>query len=234
MSVFTKATKKGAKARIAVFGCLRIAKGLGGTVAVIDTEHGSASKYSDRFDFDVCELTNYTIDEYIDAIHAASLAYDVLIIDSLSHAWQKLLEKVDQIAKLKYKNNTWSAWSEGTPEQRRLIAAILESRCHILATIRSKTEWTTESDGRKSRPVRVGLAPEQGKGIEYEFDMLVSLSVDHIAHVIKDRTGRFQDDLIDKPGEPFGQQLAAWLGDAPIPEPTQDLTVSASDDLQTF
>jgi hypothetical protein len=59
--------------------------------------------------------------------------------------------------------------------------------------------------------VRVGLAPEQGKGIEYEFDLLLELSPDHVGHVIKDRTGKFQDVLLEKPGEDFGQALAAWL-----------------------
>ena len=65
---FKKATKKNAKLRLALFGvsgsgksfsALRIATGLAGKngkIAFIDTERGSASKYADRFDFDVCEL----------------------------------------------------------------------------------------------------------------------------------------------------------------------------------
>jgi hypothetical protein len=88
--------------------------------------------------------------------------------------------------------------------------------------MRSKTEWTTVDSNGKKTPQRVGLAPEQGKGIEYEFDLLVEISVEHIGQVIKDRTGKFQDKLIDKPGEQFGQQLAAWLADgepAPAPAP---------------
>ena len=64
MSNFKKATKKQAKLRLALFGvsgsgktysALRLAKGLGGSIAVIDTENHTACKYSDRFDFDVCE-----------------------------------------------------------------------------------------------------------------------------------------------------------------------------------
>jgi hypothetical protein len=93
--------------------------------------------------------------------------------------------------------------------------------------MRSKTEWTTVDNNGKKTPQRVGLAPEQGKGIEYEFDLLVEISTEHIANVIKDRTGKFQDKLIDRPGEDFGQQLAAWLSDglpspvAPAPEPAR-------------
>jgi len=226
MSGFKKATKAAAKLRAAIFGpsgagktytSLRVAAGLagdGGRVAVIDTERGSASKYADRFSFDVLELEDQSIDGYVAAIRDAGTAgYSVLVIDSLSHGWQTLLEEVEKLAKNKYRGNTWSAWSEGTPLQRRLVQAILTYPGHVIATMRSKTEWTTVDNNGKKTPQRVGLAPEQGKGVEYEFDLLVEISTEHIANVIKDRTGKFQDKLIDKPGEEFGKQLAAWLSE---------------------
>jgi len=221
---FKKATKAQAKLRAAVFGpsgagktftSLRVARGLGGKIAVIDTERGSASKYSDRFDFDVLELEDQSVEGYCEAIKMAKEGgYNVLIIDSLSHAWQTLLEEVEKLAKAKYRGNTWSAWSEGTPLQRKLVQAILGFPGHILATIRAKTEWTTvENSKGQKKPQRVGLAPEQGKGIEYEFDLLLEISTEHIGNVIKDRTGKFQDKLIEKPGEDFGKALAEWLSD---------------------
>lgn len=233
---FKKATKAQAKLRAAFFGpsgagktftSLRAATGLagGGTIAVIDTERGSASKYSDRFEFDVLELEDKSVQGYVDAIRMAGAAgYSVLVIDSLSHAWETLCEEVEKLAKAKYRGNTWSAWSEGTPLQRKLISAILDFPGHIIVTMRSKTEWTTVEDksGRKA-PQRVGLSPQQGKSIEYEFDLLLELTAEHIGTVIKDRTGKFQDRLIDKPGEDFGRELAAWLADGvpadPRPEP---------------
>lgn len=244
---FKKATKAAANLHAAIFGpsgagktftSLRVATGLAGgsPIAVIDTERGSASKYADRFSFDVLELEDQTIDGYVAAIsEAAKAGYKVLVIDSLSHGWQTLLEEVEKLAKAKYRGNTWSAWSEGTPHQRRLVQAILNYPGHVIATMRSKTEWTTVDNNGKKTPQRVGLAPEQGKGVEYEFDLLVEISTEHIANVIKDRTGKFQDKLIDRPGEDFGQQLAAWLSDglpspvAPAPEParTADATGGA-------
>jgi hypothetical protein len=219
---FQKAVKSKSKLRCALFGpsgagktysALSIAKGIGGKVAVIDSERGSASKYADKFDFDVVDLEKKSIDEYVQFIaEAGEAGYSVLIIDSLTHAWQDLLEEVEKLANAKYRGNTWSAWSEGTPKQRALVNAILSCPCHIMATMRSKTEWqTTQDDRGKSRPVRVGLAPEQGKGIEYEFDMLLELSTEHIANVIKDRTGMFQDKLLTKPGVDFGRELVEWL-----------------------
>lgn len=239
-----KATKAQAKLRLAAFGpsgagktmtALRIATGLGGRIGVIDTERGSASKYSDRFDFDVIELTEAKdVQTVIGAIQAFSKhGANVLIIDSLSHAWQELLAEIDRLAKARYKGNTWSAWSEGTPLQRSLVDAILDYPGHVIATMRSKTEWTTEKDDRtgKSKPMRVGLAPEQGKGIEYEFDMLMEISTAHVAEFIKDRTGKYQDRLIEKPGEELGRELAEWLSDgapAPVEKPAAKAAPRAS------
>ncbi|OGB47751.1 MAG: hypothetical protein A3F76_08220 [Burkholderiales bacterium RIFCSPLOWO2_12_FULL_65_40] len=221
---FKKATKAQAKLRAAIFGpsgagktftALRIASGMGKPIAFIDTERGSASKYADRFEFDVLELEEKTIAGYVAAIAAAAKAeYPVLVIDSLTHGWQDLLTEIDQLAKSKYKGNTWSAWSDGTPKQRKLVDAILNYPGHVLATMRSKTEWSEEKDHNgRMKPVRVGLAPEQGKGIEYEFDMLIEMSVEHYATIIKDRTGKYQDKIIEKPGEDFGEGLIAWLNE---------------------
>jgi hypothetical protein len=238
---FKKASKSQAKLNASIFGpsgagktftSLRVATGLAGgkPIAVIDTERGSASKYADRFTFDVLELEDQSIDGYVAAIgEAGKGGYAVLIIDSLSHGWQSLLEEVEKLAKAKYRGNTWSAWSEGTPHQRRLVQAILNYPGHVIATMRSKTEWTTVDNNGKKTPQRVGLAPEQGKGIEYEFDLLIEISTDHIANVIKDRTGKFQDKLIDKPGEEFGKQLAAWLSDG-LPSPVASAPTPATTD----
>ncbi len=225
---FTKATKKKSRLRAAVFGpsgsgktksCLRIADGMkgAGTVGVIDTERGSASKYSDAHDFltlqpEVGEKAD--IDWMIAAIGAAAAqGIHVLIIDSLSHAWQELLVEVDKLARTEFRGNSWSAWSKGTPKQHRFINAILDYPGHVLATMRSKTEWEQIKDERSGKitPKRVGLSPEQGKGIEYEFDVLIEIGDDHTARIIKDRSGKFQDQIIEKPGEDFGNALASWL-----------------------
>jgi len=229
---FKKATKEQAKLRCAMFGpsgagktytALSMATGLGSSIAVIDSERGSASKYADRFEFDVIDLDKKNIDEYVKWIEMAK-GYDVLVIDSLSHAWQELLEDIDRIAKAKFSGNTWAAWNEGTPKQRKLVDAILSFDGHVIATMRSKTEWQiTENDKGKKTPTRVGLAPEQGKGIEYEFDFLMEVNQDHIATVIKDRSGKFQDSMFEKPGKKLGEELKAWLSDGADPKERQAL-----------
>lgn len=221
---FKKATKSQSKLRAAIFGAsgsgktytsLKIAKGfqnvIQSPIAVIDTERGSASKYADKFDFDVMELEKKNITNYIDAIKEAQKAqYKILVIDSLSHAWQELLEEIDHIAQTKFKGNTWSAWSQGTPKQRSLIDAILNFDGHIIASMRAKTEWETNEN---KKLIRVGTSPEQGKGIEYEFDFLIEITTDHIATIIKDRSGKFQDKIIKNPDESFGSELIEWLNE---------------------
>jgi hypothetical protein len=186
----------------------------GGKIGVICTERGSARKYSDRFKFMVLDLHDKTIGGYIKAINAAAKAgIDYLIIDSTTHAWDELLEEIDKLAKAKYRGNTWSAWSDGTPKQKKFIGAQLDFPGHLFATMRSKTAWEQEKDPitGKSKPIRVGLAPSQGKMIEYEYDMLIELNTEHYATVIKDRTGKFQDIIIEKPGEEFGVEVVEWL-----------------------
>ena len=220
MYTFTQAAKTQSKLRLAIFGpagsgktysSLSMAKGMGGKAALIDTEYGSASKYADRFSFDTLILKEPSVQNMVRAINAAA-KYDVLIIDSLSHAWCELLIQVEKLASAKYKGNTWAAWSEGTPLQNSMIDALLAFPGHVIATMRTATEWTvSQYNNGKSAPQRVGLAPVQGKGIEYEFDMLMELSPDHIANVIKDRTGKYQDQIIVNPGEELGKELVAWL-----------------------
>lgn len=219
--MFQKATKKQAKLRLAIYApsgagktytALRIATGLGGKIALIDSERGSASKYADNFNFDVAELEKFGIENYVQYIKMAH-EYDVLIIDSLSHAWHELLTEIDKLASAKYKGNSFMAWSEGTPKQRMFVDAILNFPGHVIATMRTKTEWSVEKDANsgKTKPVKLGLAPEQGKGIEYEFDILMEINHEHYATIAKDRTGKFQDAEILKPSEEFGKTLSEWL-----------------------
>jgi hypothetical protein len=213
---------------------LRMAKGIadkmGCRFAVIDTEAGSASKYADRYRFVVDNLSNKTVDGYIGSMREAYLAgYKVLVIDSLSHAWRELTEEVDRIASKSATHNSFQAWGRVSPKQKAFVEAILNFPGHIIATMRSKTEWRIGEgrDGRMS-PEKVGLAPEQGKGIEYEFDMLVELNQRHQGIVTKDRTGKFQDAEIDKPGEDFGVALHDWLSEGTAEAPKADETAAAS------
>lgn len=222
---FTKATRKKAKLRLALtgpsgsgktFGALTIAKGLGGKIACIDTEKGSASLYSHMVDFDVMELAPpYTPERYIAAIEeAAKAGYNVLIVDSTTHEWSGaggVLELLDDVAKAKYRGNTWSAWNELTPRHRAFIDAMLQSDMHIICTGRSKTETAQIEEGGKKKVAKLGMKTEQRDGFEYEFTLVLDIVHDgHYAVASKDRTGLFNGDA-KKITEKTGADLLAWL-----------------------
>jgi len=184
---------------------LRIAKGIsekmGVPFAVIDSEARRASKYSGigGFAFKVENLKEKTIDHYLKAMEEAKEAgYKVLLIDSLTHAWRELNEEVDRISLRNYNKNTFSPWAKVGPKQKKLIEAILNYPGHLITTMRSKTEWVIgEGKDGKIAPQRIGLAPEQGKGIEYEFDVLIELNQNHEGTILKSFPRIFQDAVIE-------------------------------------
>lgn len=234
-NLFQKAVKSKAKLRLAITGTsgagktytsLSIASGMSDKIALIDTEFGSASKYAGIFDFDTCNLEKPTIDAYCDLIKVAGENYDVVVIDSLSHAWDELLDQVEKIAKAKYNGNTFRAWSEGTPLQKKLINTILTCPAHVICTMRVKSEYVVDKNDRGKTEIRkVGLSPRQREGMEYEFDMLMEGNDEHYFRISKDRTGKFQDQIIEKPNKEFGKELINWLNDAP------EIDVNSIDDL---
>lgn len=233
---FIRATKKQAKLRMAITGpagagktftALKLASLLaekGQKIAVIDTEHGSASKYADLFSFDACELTNFNPKNYIDAIHEAEKAgYAVIVIDSTSHAWNGtggVLEVVEA-ASTRLRGNSYAGWKEGTPLQNSLVEAIIASKCHVIATMRSKMEHVQEKDDRGKTIVRkLGMAPVQREGMEYEFDVVGDLDVSNTMVITKTRCSALTDAVIKKPGKELAKTLKAWLTDGAEPVET--------------
>jgi hypothetical protein len=195
---------------------LLLAKGLGGKTVVIDTEEGSSDLYDQLHDFDVVDLKPpFTPERYIEAIHACEEAgYDVIVIDSVTHCWSGkggCLELVDDIAKAKFRGNTWSAFSEITPRWRAFVDAILRSSAHVICTGRSKTETAQVDDGGRKKVTKLGMKLEARDGLEYEFTCVLDIIHDgHYATVSKDRTGLFTGD--PKPiTEETGKQLSEWL-----------------------
>ena len=235
---FQKAVKYGSKLRLALAGpsgsgktytALTLACALAGDkqVAVIDTERGSASKYArtkdgQGFDFDVMELTNYNPKFYIEAIHEAEQGgYAVLVIDSLTHAWNSVggvLEIVDNAAKKSQSKNTFNAWGEGTKIQNQLIDALTRSPLHIIVTMRSKTEYVIEQVNGKNTPRKIGMAPVQRADIEYEFDVYAEMTIENTMIVQKSRCSDLSGQVVEKPGAEVAAALDAWLAGEPAPD----------------
>lgn len=235
MAGFQLATKKASRARLALLGpagsgktftALTFAHALGKRVAFIDTERGSAAKYSGDFaPFDVLELDSYSVENYTNAIAAADeAAYDVLIIDSLSHAWAGkggLLEFVDNEGRRNAGGNKFAAWREATPMHNLLIDTMLGCNMHLLVTMRTKMEHVQEKDERGRTVIRkVGMQPIQRDGLEYEFDLVCDMDTDHVMVISKSRVKALDGTVIKKPGADFAAEYLAWLteGEA-MPEP---------------
>jgi len=221
-----RATKRRAKLRLGMSGpagtgktysALLIAGGLGKRIGLIDTEHGSGDLYADLLPdgYDVLPLTPpFTPARYIEAIHALEQAgCDTIIVDSLTHAWSGEGGSLDRQGKIADKSgNSWQAWRQVTPEHNALVEALLQSPCHIIATMRAKTEYVQERDDRTGKNVvrKIGLAPIMRDGIEYEFTVFMELDQQHMAFVSKDRTRLF-DGSIFKPTIDTGRELLTWL-----------------------
>jgi hypothetical protein len=230
---FKKATKKQSYLRLAIGGpsgsgktytSLAIGSALaqlrGGGLAVLDTEHGSASKYSDIFSFDVSELgtsdgLDYHPQNFINTIREAeSAGYAVLIIDSISHAWMGqggALSLVDQFARTSSRGgkDTFTAWSKVTPIQEGLITAIQSASLDIIVTARSKTDYEQGED-KKWR--KVGLKWEQRDGLEYSFDVAGDmLPLNNELVITKTRCPVLTGKTFERPNGNLARILYQWL-----------------------
>ncbi len=242
-----QATKQQLKARVALDGpsgsgktwsSLEWATVLadGGRILVVDTEHGSAALYADHFTFETIPWAPpYSPQELADTLKdAARGGYSVVVVDSLSHFWEGeggTLDLVDAAAQ-KAKGNTWAGWKTGTPALRYLIDVVLASPFHVLATMRSKTEWILEKDPRtgKEKPVRVGMAPVMRAGVEYEFTLVADLDLEHRMMITKSRCSALADQMI-QPGRAgdAAETFLSWLRSGeeaptvPMPEPERSV-----------
>jgi len=249
--MFQKAVRKRAKARIGICGpagsgktmsALKLAFGIvgpTGKIAVLDTENESASLYAHLGDYHVAVIKPpFTVEKYISGIReAGNLGYDLIIVDSLSHAWAGtggILEFVDSRTE-SAKGNKFAGWREATPKHNSLIDAMLQSPMHIIATMRSKTEYVLVEDERgKKVPKKVGMAPVQREGMDYEFTLVFDVDQErHIASSSKDRTDIF-DGFHGKLTEDHGRSIREWLDSGEVARQPSDISEQQQPSGQKF
>lgn len=243
---FTKAVKYNAKGRIALTGpagsgksftalvMARALAGPNGKIAAIDTEHGALSKYANLFDFDVLELDSFSPQTFVDSLHAAEQAgYDVFLCDSLSHFWMGkdgALEFVDTAKKRS--RDQMEAWKTFRPHERAMVEDMIASPCHIICTMRTKTEYQEQIDPitSKKKRVKVGLAPVQREGLEYEFDLVGYLDEENTFLTDKTRCPVYAAAAITKPGAAAFAPFVEWLkGEQRQPRPpAQPIDIGAN------
>jgi energy-coupling factor transporter ATP-binding protein EcfA2 len=229
---FKKATKENIKLRLALYGppgcgktytALQLASLLGKRIGLIDTEYGSSRKYANLFNFEVLELTKFGPSQYYNAIESAEeQGFDYLIIDSLSHAWYAELDSV---------GGNVQNWAKIRPIERQLWDKIISSSCHIIATMRSKIEYeygSTDVSGKQkiSSVRKVGTAPIQKEGSEYELDICGLLDDQNTLTITKSRCPEISSGIFPKPGKKFATTIQTWLNDTSIPSSFQPATTN--------
>lgn len=253
MGMFKKAEKTKQKARIALegyagsgktFTALRFAMALagpGGRVAVIDTEHGSASLYAGddnpdggKFDFDLAELKSFEPERYVEAIKDAERAgYDVIVIDSMSHAWDGQGGILDQVG------GNFNNWAKVSTRHKKMVEAILRSSKHVIATMRSKADYLTEEytdrNGNKKQRVSVkGTKAVQKDNVDYEFTVVGMLDENNTMSVKKTRCRHLKGRTFAEPGKEVVDVLNAWLnsGSERAQEPEEEHGANRSDPVE--
>jgi len=195
-------SKSKAKIKLALAGCagsgktyssLLLAYGMTNDwskIAIIDTENGSADLYSHLGNYNVLTLqAPFMPENYIKAIEVCERAgMEVVIIDSISHCWEYLLDFHSQMA-----GNSFTNWGKITLRQNAFVQKILTSNCHIIATMRTKQDYVLNERNGKMIPEKVGLKAVMRDGIDYEFTIVLDMDMKHFAKASKDRTNLFAD-----------------------------------------
>lgn len=210
--------RRAAKMRLALAGAsgsgktyssLLIAYGMTGDwskIAVIDSENCSADLYAHLGGYQVLTLENYAPETYIEAIGICEQAEaEVIIIDSISHCWDYLL---DFHANLQ--GNSFANWAKVTPRQNAFIQRILNSSCHVICTMRSKQEYVLNERNGKMIPEKVGLKAVQRDNVDYEFTIVFDVNMKHYALASKDRTELFAGKPEFPLTEQVGMQILGW------------------------
>ena len=231
---FEKARKFKSKLRMALTGTAKSGKTYtalvlataladGGRIGLIDTENRSSEKYADIFDFDIMELENAHPETFIAGIDVFEKAgHVVVILDSLSHAWigkKGVLELHDDATVKSRSKDSYISWRTITPLHRALIDKMQSVNCHLIATMRSKMAYIRTTDDRGKTTIRkVGLAPVQRQGMEYEFDILAEMQQDHRILIGDSRCPAVDGQTTMKPDGAWFQPIIDWLDGEETPE----------------
>lgn len=244
-----KASRKKAKLRLGIaatagagktMGALLVAYGLTGDwgkVGIVDTEAGSGELYvGHKVPGTTIVIGEYlywridppfTIAKYLEGQKALEEAgCEAIILDSTTHAWAGAGGLLDKQGKIAAKSgNSYTAWRDVTPDHNLFVETMLTSPAHIIATMRSKTEYVLDTNDKgKQVPRKIGMAPVQREGMDFEFTVMLDIDASHTATATKDRTSIFDGEFF-KLSPDTGRKLLAWLNkgeDAPAVAPAPE------------
>ena len=176
-------------------------------VAVIDTENHSAELYAHLGAYNVLPLNApHTPEKYIEAIDVCTAAgMEVIIIDSLTHEWECLLDYHSSL-----QGNSFTNWGKVTPRHNDFVQKILQVPCHVIATMRTKQDYVLSEKNGKMVPEKVGLKTVQRDGMDYEFTLVFDIDIKNNATASKDRTGLFAGKPEQKLSIQTGKLIQQW------------------------
>ncbi|MFT5250669.1 MAG: hypothetical protein ACI93P_002411 [bacterium] len=190
---------------------LLLAKGLTNDnlskVAIIDTENKSSNLYAHLGNYNVLSMSPpFSPEKYIEAIDICLKGgMEVIIIDSISHCWDYLLEYHSSMS-----GNSFTNWGKITPMHNKFINKILQSDAHFIATMRTKQDYVLQQKNGKFVPEKVGLKAVQRDGVDYEMTIVFDIDIKHFAKASKDRTGLFADKPEFIITEGVGRKIKDW------------------------
>lgn len=184
-------------------------------IAVIDTEHSRSTLYAGMTinEQEIGSFLHYdleapfTTQRYKDAfMECKSAGCEVIIIDSITHAWSGeggVLDKVNALG------GKFSDWNKVKPDENTLLSMFLDTDVHVIACVRSKQGYElTTLDTGKLQIEKVGLKAEQKDSLEYEFAITFQLYQNHTAEAMKDNSNSFDGRFVIT--EKTGKQIYEW------------------------
>lgn len=203
-------------------GSLKLAKGItgepvneSGKVCIIDTENKSGSLYQGTYgEFLTIEINRpFEPEKFIEALKVAEQAgVKCAIIDSASHIWEGILEYKENLDAKSGGRSGFNNWRQAGDKFRDSLKAVLECNMHVIACLRSKTEYVQETVNGRTQIRKIGLQPVFRDGAEFEFTTIFQVNDDNMAYASKDRTFLFPHDRVIKPhlSEDIGKELRDW------------------------
>lgn len=160
----------------------------------------------------------------------------VLIQDSITHAWSYSGGILDMISNLKktnqrYQKDSYAAWGDDTivEEKNLLYQMFRDSRCHIISTVRVKEKMEYDKDETgKTKLVSLGEQEIMQNDVKYEPDLVLRMIEPGAvtkqgpkypkAQIVKSRYAIFDVDEIYEFTPALCAQLREYLSEGTSPE----------------
>lgn len=249
---FRPATREAAKLLIGLCGpsgsgktlsALRLATGLGGPIAYIDTEQGRALQYAGDYEFLHGTLPPpFSPDRYREAVDAAvAIKPNVVILDSASHVWEGpggILESVDTAKR--EGGNDFGVWAKPKQAHQKLMNRLMQVPAHVIICFRAKEKrGLVKNERGKTEVVDLGWHPICEGGVVYELTVNVLLSSDKKGTPIVDGFdfGKLPYNMQallpagEQISEATGKRFAEWCRNDPPPAQTNGHAKPATLDL---